>query len=457
VLQVFIDRCRKTGQSPFVSMRLNDAHHVENINTPGNTKGIHAITRFYVEHPEWRIGTDLSSWFSRTLNWAVPQVRERIFSLISEQCLNYDIDGFEMDFMRIPSFFRQNETTFEQRRAIMAEFVGRVRKVLDQGSRGKRRFLSARVPCYVSGFDPLGIDLKAWGDAGLDIVNLSPSFYTVQQTDMATVAKMVPNLAVYQEMCHTTWIEPPAKGSYDSNLYRRTTPEQYETAAHLAYARGASGISLFNFVYYREEGYFLGDRGPFNEPPFGVLTKLGDPDYLAGRSQHWFAAPGYNSPWGGMKTDMPQKVLVGKGMTVTFDLVPPTRGWLKDGRIRIQSFADLRGSRWAARLNGQVLAESENRSEAETEREANGFAPSRGLVNTANRAEPFPNPYPAMLGRSFELRAWQVPAGLLKPGLNQIEVELVEANESLMDTSGYEVPYCDLAMPVDRELSAWIA
>jgi hypothetical protein len=457
VLQVFIDRCRKTGQTPFVSMRLNDAHHVENINTPGNIKGIHAITRFYVEHPEWRIGTDLSSWLSRTLNWAVPQVRERIFSLISEQCLNYDIDGFEMDFMRIPSFFRQNETSFEQRRAIMTEFVGRVRKVLDQGSRGKRRWLSARIPCYLTGFDPLGIDLKAWSDAGLDIANVSPSFYTVQQTDLPRMKEMVPSLAFYQEMCHTTWTGPEPKGAYDSNLYRRATPEQLETTAHLAYSHGATGVSYFNFVYYREEGYFIGDRGPFNEPPFWVMKKTGDPKYLAGRSQHWFAAPGYKAPWGGMKTNLPQKVTTGKAMTLTLDLAPPAGGWGKDGRLRIQSYNDLRGSVWSARLNGQDLSESENRSEAETEHDANGFGPARGLVNTANRSEPFPNPYPPMLGRSYELRAWLVPANAIKLGANLVEVALVKANESVMEPSGYEIPYCDLAMPVSGELQNWIA
>ena len=72
----------------------------------------------------------------------------------------------------------------------MTGFIRRVRKVLDETSRGgKRRWLCARVPCYVSGFDPLGIDLRAWADAGLDMVNLSPSFFAVQQTDLLNRAR----------------------------------------------------------------------------------------------------------------------------------------------------------------------------------------------------------------------------------------------------------------------------
>src|ERR1700722_20164570 len=151
-LQVFIDRCRKTEQAPFVSMRMNDAHTLEYVDKPGNLIGIHCISRFYAEHQEWRRGTDRSSWDERSLNWGVPEVVDHIFALVAEQCQKYDLDGFELDFMRNPSFFRMSETTSEQRRTIMTDFIRRVRKVLDESARGgKHRWLCARVPCYVSG------------------------------------------------------------------------------------------------------------------------------------------------------------------------------------------------------------------------------------------------------------------------------------------------------------------
>ena len=432
-LQVFIDRCRKTGQAPFVSMRMNDAHLLEYVNKPGNTLGIHCISRFYAEHQQWRIGTDRSSWDERALNWGVPEVPDHIFALVAEQCRKYDIDGFELDFMRNPSYFRLNETTSEQRRAIMTDFVRRVRKVLDESSRaGKHRWLCARVPCYVSGFDELGIDLRSWADAGLDMVNLSPYFFTVQQTDLPIVRKTVPELAVYQEMCHCTWSGPQPPGAYDSSLFRRTTAEQFESTAHWAYARGGDGVSLFNFVYYREYGFFSGDRGPFSEaPPFGVLKHLGDPEYLARQSQVWFVAPGWHSRFGGVPVPMPQKVLRGKNLAFTMDLAPPEGNWRKDGRLRLQSSADLRGSSWAARLNGHTLTE------------------------TTQRSEPYPDPYPPLLGRPYEMRAWTVPVQLVRPGSNQIDFELVAGNEQLEDKAGYEIVFSDLAMPVSAELDTW--
>jgi hypothetical protein len=440
VLQLFIDRCRKTGQAPFVSLRLNDTHYLESADTPGNLTGIHSITRFYVEHPEWRIGRNVSASdrravnFDRGLNWAVPEVRERMFSLIAEQCLNYDIDGFEMDFMRTRSFFRLDETTSEQRRAIMREFVGRVRKVLDEGSGGRRRWLSARVPCFVSGFDPLGINLNDWHDVGLDMVNLSDFYCTIHQSNLPRVREMAPDLSVYHEMCHTTWTGPEPVGVYDGFVFRRTTPEEFETGAHWAYSHGAAGVSLFNFVYYREEEkrYFLGDRGPFNEPPFGVLDRLRHPVALAQAPQHWVATPAWHCPWGDQPIKMPQRVTPGKNMSLNLDLSPPEGGWRKDGRMRIQSFSDLRASSWTARLNGEALAETDNRS------------------------EPYPNPYPPLLGRPFEIRSWVVPAQLLRAGANEVEIELVQENEALTEKSGYEIPYFDLAMPTSGELCPWV-
>ena len=128
---------------------------------------------------------------------------------------------------------------------------------------------------------------------------------------------------------------------------------------------------------------------------------------------------------------MPQKVLRSKNLAFTMDLAPPAGNWRKDGRLRLQSSADLRGSSWAVRLNGHTLAE------------------------TTQRSEPYPDLYPPVLGRPYEMRAWTVPVQLVRPGSNQIDFELVAGNEQLEDKAGYEIVFSDLAMPVSRELVTW--
>jgi len=198
-------------------------------------------------------------------------------------------------------------------------------------------------------------------------------------------------------MCHSTWNGPRLTEGYDAFAFRRTTLEQFYTSAHLAYAQGADGVSAFNFVYYREHGG--GGRGPFAEPPFEVFAHLHDPQWLARQPQHWFIAPGWRAP-GTKPTQVPRKLEKGKPVTFIQELAPPTGGWKKGGRLRIQSQASLRGSQWNAHLNGHPLLPSEDLS------------------------EPYTNPYPPLLGTADEMRSWIVPADILRDGTNRLELTL---------------------------------
>lgn len=401
LVKVFIDRCRLRGQAPFISLRLNDAHHTENAN---NTSSKYSVwsSRFVVEHPEYRLGPDLTKWDHRALNWAIPEVRDHKFAFIQELCENYDFDGFELDFMRFYSFFQVDKTSREQRRTIMTEFVSRVRSVLDRTARpGQRRWLCVRVPAYESAHDPIGIDLPAMVAAGVDMVNLSSSYFTVQQTDLPVIRPRIPEAAVYLEMCHSIWNgKRISDKGYDSFLFRRATPEHYFTAAHLAQARGADGVSLFNFVYYREYGD--PGRGPFNEPPFEVLKHLDDREWLSRQPQHYILTGGWGNPYA-KPWALPRKVNPGETVKFVLDFAPPAAGWKNGGRFRLQLELPPETqpeSRWQAKLNGQPLSPA------------------------ADLSEPYPNPYPAMLGKPEELRAWLVPASLVRNGANEVELTL---------------------------------
>ncbi|MDB6136971.1 MAG: hypothetical protein JWO94_43, partial [Verrucomicrobiaceae bacterium] len=178
VVKVFVDRCRKTGQAAFISLRLNDAHHKEYAfpkpgDKPGTSMGM-SVTRFYVEHPEFIMKTGSSRTGDVVQNWIHPEVRAQKLALITELCENYDIDGLELDFMRYDNFFDKALTTVEQRREVITGFVRQVRGALDRtGREGKRRWLCARVPALVKGLDAIGVDLPALVATGLDMVTLS--------------------------------------------------------------------------------------------------------------------------------------------------------------------------------------------------------------------------------------------------------------------------------------------
>lgn len=403
VVQTFIDRCRMRKQAAFISFRMNDAHHKEfshpkDGDNPGGSIGM-SVNRFYIRHPEYLVEPGSLRGADLVQNWAVPQVREHKLALIRELCENYDIDGLELDFLRTYSYFRLEETPLEQRRAIMTGFIAEVRKLLDATARlGRRRWLCARVPCYLPPLDVLGLDLKAMVAAGLDMVNASAHYFTTQKHDLAAIRRQTAGATLYFELCHTIWKGDKVVEGYDVFPFRRATREHLHTSAHLAYARGADGISLFNFAYYRQHGQGEG-RGTFGEPPFEALKALGDPGALAREPQHWFIAFGWRAP--GMKPlPVPRQIEAADPEKFNFDLAAPQGGWKSDARVRIQTDKSLAATEWTATFNGEPVNP------------------------TADVSEPFAVPYPSMLAKPEELRAWVVPARLLKEGKNSLVVTL---------------------------------
>lgn len=408
MVDVFVRRCRAKHLAPFVSFRLNDSHGHEFVEMDPSdipSWAWHVFSPIHVKHPEWRLGSDIRDWNSRVLNWAIPEVRAAKLAFIEEIIAQYDIDGFELDFMRHCNFFNQDETTAEERSAIMVGFVRQVRAALDRATvHGEHRWLCVRIPAQIACHASVGIDVHAFAGVGVDMFNLSNYYYTEQSADIREVRQAVgEGASIYLEMCHCTHqrepaVMPPANRRYDYRMQRRTTPVQYATTAHLAHTRGADGVSTFNFAYYREHG--VGERGPGAEPPFWIHERLGDAQWLAQQPQHYFIAEGWGK-MGLVPRQMPCALGPGETADFTLDMAPTSEQRARAGRLRIQASVDLGTSQWGASLNGVPLVE----------------------IN--NRAEPFDARYPQLLGGSAQHRAWTVPPHVVKDGINQIRIERV--------------------------------
>jgi hypothetical protein len=392
LIGTFVRRCRAKGQAPFISFRLNDHHYLDEVGT-GKPRAVY-VSRFYEEHPEYRLGTDATKGSQRVHNWAIPEVREYKFRFLREICDHYDIDGLELDFQRFPSYFRQNETTSSQRARIMTGFVAAVRQLLDVTSRpGRHRWLCARVPPYVARFDALGLDLPGLAAAGLEMINISSFYYTNAQCDVLKIRRQAPHAAVYLEMTHATWWPPPVA---EGNPVLKTTDEQFYTAANLAYSRGADGLSFFNFVYYR----------PRHEPPFHVIARLRDRQWLSRQPQWNMLARDMFSP------QLPRTFNPGQAHRFTLDLAPAGR---RDGLLRVR-FVEPTDGHWGARMNGTALQP------------------------TPFVEKPFPHPYDEVLGTAANHACFRIPHHLLRDGANELEVTLRSGQTATVE-------YLDLALP----------
>jgi len=401
MLETLVKTCREIHVAPFLSFRLNDGHHVRELKEALEKGQPSAgMSRFYWEnYKRYRIGPDPVNWDEGVFDWAIPEVRDHTFALIEEACANYDLAGLELDFLRHWVRFG-NSTPIESRREITTEFVGRIRTMLDKTATARglpRRWLCIRVPAMAAVRPQQGIDLSSLAAVGVDLVNLSYSYFTYQDDSVRRAkAEAGSSVAIYAEMTHCTMTGKATAGS-GTQPFLRTTDEQFYTTAQLAYEQGASGVSLFNFPYYR---YHVTDAiGPFHEPPFHVLPKLADRAFLLQQAPSYFLTQARRDDVLGERV-LP--VMLNREQTGKFSF-ELSKGNLptQDGILRLRSDEDISDRGIEVRCAGLVL------------------------TRIPFVEHPIPHPYDdCWLGTAAEHACFAFPAKLAEAGSGEVEVIL---------------------------------
>ena len=223
---VCIERCRARGISPWVSMRMNDTHY---INDP------HKANTFWKEHPEYRC--------RQGLNFAIPEVRRHHLNLIEELLARYDIDGIELDWMRFPDHHINPGAGCTH----LNEMMRKVRQMADEAGRRRGRPIqvAARIPAVPDVAIRLGMDGATWVKKGwIDMLIASP-VWRPSDTDIPIEQwrRRIGEVDRPYRLVAATdlWIQSSAGGKLMLD-----TPETARgfAAAHLD--RGADQIYLFN-------------------------------------------------------------------------------------------------------------------------------------------------------------------------------------------------------------------
>jgi hypothetical protein len=237
--------CRQYGKDFFISYRMNDHHYIEDLEWPCHND-------FWRDHPEYWLADSNTSPYRRSRddvrlhNYMLQPVRDYYFGMIEELCAKYDVDGVELDFQRFPRFFHNNE--IEAGTKVMSAFVGRIRGLLDRlgRERGKSLKLCVRVPHTIARCEKAGLDVVGWDAAGLvDMINVSSFYIHTTELGIEEFQARTKRAKVYGEMNYVTY-----QNSKVSTFARRyTTFPIYRASALALLARGADGISLFNYDY----------------------------------------------------------------------------------------------------------------------------------------------------------------------------------------------------------------
>ncbi len=240
--QVWIDRCREKGLSPWISMRMNDIHSV---NEPDNF--MHSA--FWRNHPEfWRVPNGPASpWQNRAMNYAHGEVREHQMAFVRELLERYDPDGLELDWMRFGHHLTPGHEQDESH--ILTEFVRQVRSLTNDWSkkRGHPILLAVRAPAHPDAAAGLGMDAVLWAKEGLVDLIVPCPFWTSSDFDIPV------------ELWHEQLGDAAEKVAIAPGLEHNARPWPGGQAvandlasargfAASAYHRGAENLYLFNWM-----------------------------------------------------------------------------------------------------------------------------------------------------------------------------------------------------------------
>ena len=231
-----VQRCRRHGISPWITLRMNDCHYNDIPDHPfhGN---------FWKKNPQLR-RKGCTGYFATCLDYAAPEVRDYFKALVAESLDRYDIDGLELDFMREPYLFSAGKEA--EGAPILTGWMREVRKLTTDATakRGHPVRLGVRVPSRPEVASAMGLDALTWAKEGLiGLLVVTPRWATLEfdmpirqwrQMLGASKVTLAGGLEVRYQPC------PGGPASV-------VTPELARGAAVSVLSQGADAIYLFNF------------------------------------------------------------------------------------------------------------------------------------------------------------------------------------------------------------------
>jgi hypothetical protein len=237
---IWIARCRQQKISPWLSMRMNDVHNVDDVDN-------YIHSSFWRKHPEfWRVPGG-RSWTDRALDYGIPEVREHAMAFVRELLERYDPDGLELDWMRFGYHCRPGAEAEGVNQ--LTDFMREARRLtqLWSAKRGHPIQLGARVPTLPDAARGLGMDGVAWTHEGLVDMLVPTPFWATTDFDIP--------IELWRERIGATGknVTLAAGAEILLRAYPSAKPIEQDITSTRGFAaaclhRGADSIYLFNYL-----------------------------------------------------------------------------------------------------------------------------------------------------------------------------------------------------------------
>ncbi len=365
-LEIWSHRSREAGMQFWPSLRMNDIHKDWSERWPSFR------SQWERANPQVRLGSAVpdrylhhsnrspqpSHGYSWAMDYALEEVRDRKLAIIEEVCTNYDVDGFEMDFLSHPYYFKKGE---EARGVpLMNDFVRQVRMRMDKigETKGRKLTLLARVLPSLELNERIGLDVRSWIREGwVDIIAPATRGYLDISAD----------LTPFVELARGTGVEISGGLSdlyvrdYTGSKTGRASLEMLRAAAAAAWQAGVTSLHLFNY-----DCHATGKGKPgtlFSPEELQALKEIGNPSVIARQDKHYYVTRemGGLTPEAGGEMQLPTEMVRGDTRELRFLVGDDVASAKADGVLESAwLLVSLEGyDRWdddlRVRLNGRRL------------------------------------------------------------------------------------------------------
>lgn len=278
MFQIWLNRLREIGINPWISLRTNDIHEM---NDPNNFLN----SSFFRDHPEYQRASHrpITDYYDHGLDFSIKEVRDHLMELVKDVLEDFDMHGLEMDWMReiySVRIGREVETA-----EILTEFMVEVRAEVDKAAKrwGHPIKLGVRVPSDPMLALRLGFDIIEWVDRDiLDLIIVTPRWATCD-SDMPIDywkkllrGKNIRLAAGLEILLDPMFTEPEKKFLFADEATARGYANAY-------LSMGADDIALFNYMDIPEETKEVQAAVLCGERYKKLLAALGDLESVSGK------------------------------------------------------------------------------------------------------------------------------------------------------------------------------
>ena len=269
-LHLICDFAHAHDMEAFASVRMNDVHD--------SFMDANAMTVWKRTHPEFMVDTRGTlpefELYTTAQDFSHEPVRQRKLEIIEEICQRYDVDGFELDYIRHPVLFSRRmrgEPCTGDEINIITSMMEEIRSLTDGAaqSRGRPFLTAVRVPDTFTTCLDNGMDVAAWLEQDLIDILIIGGGYAPWSLPVETWVEAAKPHGVPVYPCVNMGKESlPLVRGLASNWYRA----------------GARGLYFWNLGTPFE--FMTGDElVETRRRCYACVGEVGDPNMLAGKDK----------------------------------------------------------------------------------------------------------------------------------------------------------------------------